>query len=342
LEAIKILKSQYGWKDDVIMNLVKRTGSGTKIASEIVPLYTNQREELALARIVGVTLHSSYVATGHMTLQPSSFDRIIMDEAGQVTPEQAWIPIRLLSPATSSTVTAYGDDIQLPPISTDFSQEKGVLRYLRTGNKNSVKMLDTTYRLNSPGVDMTSNIFYSGNLKAPMEVKERKLRLQVESNDPYRDIIDPDNTLMYVEVNGNEIKDGMSYDNFNQAKAINQICRIFIKYGLPTTSISVMSSYRSHVRSISQVLQGTGIKCTTVHKMLGGENEVIILATTRSNASRFLGFIAQPELLNVATSRQLKKLIIVGDNRDTFSEGSKTSRSMYDFITRKGSIITLN
>ena len=76
--------------------------------------------------------------------------------------------------------------------------------------------------------------------------------------------------------------------------------------------------------------------------MLGAENDIIIFATTRSNTSRDLGFIIQPELLNVATSRQLLKLVIVSDTKETFSEGSDTSRKIYDFIESKGSIIMAN
>ena len=50
----------------------------------------------------------------------------------------------------------------------------------------------------------------------------------------------------------------------------------------------------------------------------------------------------QREMLNVATSRQLMKLVIVGDAKETFSEGSDTSKKIYDFITEKGSIILAN
>jgi superfamily I DNA and/or RNA helicase len=54
--------------------------------------------------------------------------------------------------------------------------------------------------------------------------------------------------------------------------------------------------------------------------MLGAENDIVILASTRSNSSRDLGFMNQPELLNVATSRQLMKLIIIGDAAETFAD----------------------
>jgi hypothetical protein len=55
---------------------------------------------------------------------------------------------------------------------------------------------------------------------------------------------------------------------------------------------------------------------------------------------RDLGFMKQPELLNVATSRQLMKLIIVGDDGETFSEGSVTSKKIHDFISARGSSLS--
>ena len=90
-----------------------------------------------------------------------------MDEFGQVTPEQAWIPLPLLSNRDNARITAYGDDVQLSPISPDLTREKGVLRYMRTMRNSSVDMLNT--RLNWPSVEMTSNVFYFGALHAPEE-----------------------------------------------------------------------------------------------------------------------------------------------------------------------------
>jgi superfamily I DNA and/or RNA helicase len=67
-----------------------------------------------------------------------------------------------------------------------------------------------------------------------------------------------------------------------------------------------------------------------------------MLATTRSNSSRDLGFMNQPELLNVATSRQLMKLIIVGDASETFTEGCVTSRKIYDYVRKNASFTMIN
>ena len=205
-------------------------------------------------------------------------------------------------------------------------------------------MLDTTYRLNSPGVDMTSNVFYGGNLGAPQEVKDRRLRLNenIKTDQPkyIREAVASENTLVYVGVKGREIVNGLSCDNPAQAMIVSDLCYELLRLGISPSRISVIAPYGAHVRTLRTTLEGTGIVCKTIHKMLGGENDIVIFATTRSNASRDLGFVNQPELLNVATSRQLMKLIIVGDDGETFSEGSGASKAIHDFIIPKGCMLT--
>jgi AAA domain-containing protein len=125
-------------------------------------------------------------------------------------------------------------------------------------------------------------------------------------------------------------------NNYQQAIVMPDLCLEFLRHGIQPSNISVMAAYRPHVGTINSLLEGTGVGCTTVHKMLGAENDVVILATTRSNTFRDLGFMNQPELLNVATSRHLMKLIIVGDASDTFASGCKTSGRIYDFIASCG------
>jgi superfamily I DNA and/or RNA helicase len=208
-------------------------------------------------------------------------------------------------------------------------------------------MLDTTYRLNYPGVQMTSDIFYQRNLQAHQEIMDRRLvvddgnggsTLHRLSNQNLREAINPENPLVYVGVPGTEIEHSLSYDNHAQAMTISDLCTDFMSLGVSSSRISVIAPYSPHVKTIRTLLNGTGIVCNTVHKMLGAENDIVIFATTRSNPSRDLGFIIQPELLNVATSRQLLKLVIVGDAKETFSEGSDTSKKIYDFIESKGSM----
>jgi superfamily I DNA and/or RNA helicase len=149
------------------------------------------------------------------------------------------------------------------------------------------------------------------------------------SNRELRKIIDPDNSLLYVGVLGLETECGLSYDNHAQAMTVYDLCTGFIQFGVLPSRISVITPYSPHVKTIRTLLDGTGVSCNTVHKMLGSKNDIIIFATTISNHSKELGFMIQPELLNVATSRQLMKLIIVGDVGEIFAEGCDVSGKMY-------------
>jgi superfamily I DNA and/or RNA helicase len=192
---------------------------------------------------------------------------------------------------------------------------------------------------------MTSEILYQNRLQAPQEVMDRKLSLRKGPTGLHREAIDPSNTLVYMQVHGDETELGWSFDNHNQARVVTKLCSEFIGLGVDPAKISVIAAYSPHIRTINILLKGTGIQCKTVHKwahFMGGENDIIIFATTRSNPTRDLGFVTQPEILNVATSRQLRKLIVVGDNAETSSEGSPTSKRMFDFIAAKASMLSIN
>src|SRR5215203_3048187 len=195
LEKIIDIARKAGKPNERILRDIKRTGN----LSDVNPLLTGHccisPNELSSAVIVGTTLYSAFVPTGRRVLQQGSFDRIIIDESGQITPEQGWQVLRLIRNSDSATITAYGDDIQLTPISHDFVPERSILRRMRARNRQ-LMLLDTTYRLNSPGVKMTSEIFYRGRLQAPQEVMDRKLSLKKNPSGLLHEAIDPANTLV--------------------------------------------------------------------------------------------------------------------------------------------------
>jgi AAA domain len=141
------------------------------------------------------------------------------------------------------------------PISPDLTPEKGVLRYMRTMNNTSVDMLNITYRLNWPGVEMTSKVFYFGELHAPKEVRDRRLVLnETICSGQFREAITPENTLVYVGVNGKGSEEGLSHDNHRQAMVIADLCYEFLRYGIQPSRISVIAAYRPHVGTINSVL----------------------------------------------------------------------------------------
>lgn len=82
------------------------------------------------------------------------------------------------------------------------------------------------------------------------------------------------------------------------------------------------------MRTINRVISVTRLGCTTVRKMLGAENDIIILITTTTlfNSYRELGSMVQRELINVATSNNTI-LIIVDDAAGTFVGSCRTLES---------------
>lgn len=81
-------------------------------------------------------------------------------------------------------------------------------------------------------------------------------------------------------------------------------------------SVGIISPFRLQTEELKKVIGDRNIEADTVHKYQGREKDVIIL-TTVANEVAADDFVDKPNLINVAVSRAIKKLIIV------VSEGSE-------------------
>ena len=83
----------------------------------------------------------------------------------------------------------------------------------------------------------------------------------------------------------------------------------------------VLSPYRAQVKDIQEVvdrlpiLKSMNISCRTVDSMQGGEKDIIILSTVRSNAGGRIGFLDDYRRFNVAFTRPRKSLIVIGNSK---------------------------
>lgn len=90
--------------------------------------------------------------------------------------------------------------------------------------------------------------------------------------------------------------------------------------------IGVISPYSDQVNIISNE---TDVEVKTVDGFQGGEKEIIIMSTVRSNENGKLGFLEDLRRLNVAITRAMKKLIIMGDI-ETLSHNDTYKRLIED------------
>ena len=81
-------------------------------------------------------------------------------------------------------------------------------------------------------------------------------------------------------------------------------------------SVGIVSPFRLQTEELKKVIGERNIEADTVHKYQGREKDVIIL-TTVANEVSVNDFVDNPNLINVAVSRAVKKLIVV------VSEGSE-------------------
>jgi superfamily I DNA and/or RNA helicase len=123
--------------------------------------------------------------------------------------------------------------------------------------------------------------------------------------------------IVLTEENGREnpltvyktVKGNHARGRYNQ-REIDEIKRIYDKLRAeqPEQSVGVVSPYREQAHRTKDFLGNSNIEVDTVHKYQGREKDVIILTTV---VNKMNDFVDNPNLINVAVSRAVDKLIIV-------------------------------
>jgi ABC-type oligopeptide transport system ATPase subunit len=262
---------------------------------------------------------------------PVRFDNIIIDEAGIERLEHLLSPFVLginqlgvhmmkesinyevnsiieLASKCGIVATVVGDPKQSRPIRIedyDLSAMEWVLRCTKHDT------LFTTHRL-PDNLAMLVNEFadYHGLTSAP-DIAGR--RLGVKNNDidkEFRNIINPDEVVTWVDLNGVEEMAGpSSWYNDLEAKACARIC-CEIRRVAPSKSITIVTRYAEQRRIVSRYLQqlDLGVRVLTTAGALGTQADIVIFTIVRNNPERRIGAIGSLQDLNVAISRSKEKL----------------------------------
>jgi RecA/RadA recombinase len=260
---------------------------------------------------------------------PPSFllDYLIIDEASQVDLLAA---AQALSCARN--VIVVGDLRQLPHIPEKSASERArpapapsydygrhsVLSSIieRFGAGLPRTMLREHYRCDPAIIDFCNRKFYGGQLV------------------PYT-VSDPENKALVVvrTAQGNHMRQHAGgRTNQREADVIAQeVLRDFCADTEPS-DIGVVTPYRRQVDKVAEALQNR-IEADTVHKFQGREKEIIIMSTvldeTKSGRSG-VEFVDNPQLVNVAVSRAVKRFVLV-TNYDMLPS-SRHLRDLVQFI----------
>lgn len=270
------------------------------------------------------------------------YDWVIVDEAARATPGELAVAIQ-----SGRRVLLVGDHRQLPPLYTE-PLVRRISAELRWPDRSVLTRSDferafesdygrqvgatlqTQYRMAPPIGELVSACFYPvplqpGRGDPPQWFDHLPERIcavvtWIDTSDAGRESHDRPKTP--------------GFDNLYEAREILELlrsictCGSFIQSLLDHCAeeekpIGVICMYAAQERLLQRMLSeqdwATGyrrlIKIDTVDSYQGKENRIIILSTTRNNGRYEQGFLSSNERVNVAISRAMDRLIIVGAAR---------------------------
>lgn len=283
----------------------------------------------------------------HLGVASNVYDWVIIDEAARATPGELAIAMQ-----TGKRVLLVGDHRQLPPLYKDrhrdvIGREFGFLRgdtrldsllvsdfervFESAYGKVAGATLRTQYRMQPPIGDLVSTVFYpEARLDngpraipacfshAPSELSAVVTWLDtsplgakanhepvpgsssIRNEEEARQIIA---LLKYIEADYDFVS-GLAASVKEDEHAIGIICMYAEQARLISKRFSEVS-WREEIRGL--------VKIDTVDGYQGKENRVVIVSLTRSDPDRKPGFLRLPNRINVALSRAMDRLVVVGN-----------------------------
>jgi DNA replication ATP-dependent helicase Dna2 len=164
--------------------------------------------------------------------------------------------------------------------------------------------------------------FYSGKLRAAQANAQRRLALPQAALD-FSEVIDPGKPMVLVEM---EHRTAQRHSDDEATLAAGLLVALK-QAGLSLDQVAVVVPFRRQARRIRMFLKArqaiqpqdlTDCVIDTVERMHGQERVVVIVSLTASEPgylAMLLGFLLQPQRLNVAVTRARSKVIILASEQ---------------------------
>jgi hypothetical protein len=329
--------NEFGWELFHILgpsaaNICIRTGNPTGVDPALPIPFSRSIDTILKKRIVISTNLSL------KRLPTMRFDNMIIDEAGVERIEHLLWPfwfgvdrqvqtahrnqdnvsahindlLELIS-RCGAVATVVGDPKQsrpISPINSDYSAIEWVMKRSRWDT------LRISHRLPDSLSGLVNEFASYGGLKSAPEIAPRRLVVEVPPDVEYRDIIQPEEVVTWVNANGNERPMGpTSWANELEAKACVKISNHLSRIAPRKTKVIItrFTAQKHIIRNYLQRIEDYNTKVTTTTGALGTQADIVIFSLVRNNPERNIGAAGTLQDLNVAISRSREKLIILGN-----------------------------
>ncbi|KAI3730446.1 hypothetical protein L1987_61616 [Smallanthus sonchifolius] len=275
------------------------------------------------------------------TIEMKPLEILVIDEAAQLKEAESTIPLQL--PGMRHAILI-GDECQLPAmISSNVCIESGFGRSLfgrLSSLGHSMHLLNVQYRMH-PSISLFPNYkFYQNHILDAENVTCKSYEKRYLSGPMF-------GSYSFINVvGGREEKDDeeRSRRNMVEVAIVIKIVQNLYKAwqnSQKKLTIGVVSPYAAQVVTIQEKLahkyekvDGFSVKVKTIDGFQGGEEDIIILSTVRSNSHGSVGFLSSPQRTNVALTRARHCLWILGDERTLTNSEYVWKELVYDARNR--------
>ena len=286
------------------------------------------------------------VGNWHIDIASNQYDWVIIDEAARSIASELAIAMQV-----GKRILLVGDHKQLPPLYTD-PHKDALARRLGIKSRNDIdefiesdfsrafnshygeqvgaKLL-VQYRMAPAIGTLVSQCFYKGELE-----NGKRIIPDIYNNVPEQ--IKAQTTWLDTSLLGKKShhQERQKYKLYNdvESDAIVKLLQeidgkesfvngLFKQVKEGEAAIGVICMYAEQKKHLLQKVKNSGLseglvallKIDTVDSYQGKENRIIILSVTRSEPKQSPGFLRLPNRINVALSRAMDRLVIVGDKR---------------------------
>lgn len=347
-EAKSILLSNICSEYGVRPNEAKRVRALARISRDIQDALSAERvnidEFYARSRQL-VTGTCVGIGQGHIGIHDNIYDFIIIDEAARSIASELAIGMQ-----SAKRVLLVGDHLQLPPLYSDahksalarrlgindkHTELDEVLRsdFARAFNSEYGKQVSATlltqYRMAPPIGNLVSHTFYNGKLNngdraipdiysgAPSSLRSAVTWLDTSSLGEHANHQSDRGVSIYNRCEAEQVIDLLKKIS-ESGQFLAELSNLQDK---DDALIGVICMYAEQKRLIRQKFnQGIWsdgfkalVKIDTVDSYQGKENRIIILSLTRSDKQKSPGFLRTPNRINVAMSRAMDRLLVIGN-----------------------------
>jgi DNA replication ATP-dependent helicase Dna2 len=254
---------------------------------------------------------------GSKKLDGWKFDVCIIDEAAQLS-----IPLSIAAMCRTGKYIFVGDHKQLDPIipkglNNEMFAESIFSRLARI-YPNEINLLNTSYRLNKSLIKIPNTLFYDNLLQSATTTQEDNSRYQ---GNHHAEILNSEAHKLILH----NVFDG-NHRSKHEAKLVAELVSDLLQNGVNIKDIGIMSPFRAQVREIKKEVKKLLPKSIskpfdtllvdTVDGMQGQERNYIIYSFANSHpleSMRRLDFFYNPNRLNVAITRAIKKCFVISN-----------------------------